>query len=60
MVRFIVFRNDYPVLDSARKDEHGNPAKLSQSACSYCFDYQKLVDQFGINLITGDSEDEEE
>lgn len=34
--------------------------KLSRSARSYCFDYQKLVDQFGINLITGDSDDEEE
>lgn len=60
VVRFIVFRNGYPVLDSAKQDKHGNPAKLSQSARSYCFDYQKLVDQFGINLITGDSEDEEE
>ncbi len=60
VVRFIVFRNGYPVLDSAKQDKHGNPAKLSQSARSYCFDYQKLVDQFGINLITGDSDDEEE
>lgn len=60
VVRFIVFRNGYPVLDSAKQDKHGNPAKLSQSARNYCFDYQKLVDQFGINLITGDSDDEEE
>lgn len=60
VVRFIVFRNGYPILDSAKQDKHGNPAKLSQSARSYCFDYQKLVDQFGINLITGDSDDEEE
>lgn len=60
VVRFIVFRNGYPVLDSAKQDKHGNPAKLSQSARSYCFDYQKLVDQFGINLVTGDSDDEEE
>lgn len=60
VVCFIVFRNGYPVLDSAKQDKHGNPAKLSQSARSYCFDYQKLVDQFGINLITGDSDDEEE
>ena len=60
VVRFIVFRNGYPVLDSAKQDKHGNPAKLSRSARSYCFDYQKLVDQFGINLITGDSDDEEE
>lgn len=43
-----------------KQDKHGNPAKLSQSARSYCFDYQKLVDQFGINLITGDSDDEED
>lgn len=60
VVRFIVFRNGYPVLDSAKQNKHGNPAKLSQSARSYYFDYQKLVDQFGINLVTGDSDDEEE
>ena len=60
VVRFIVFRNGYPVLDSAKQDKHGNPAKLSRSARSYCFDYQKLVDQFGINLVTGDSDEEEE
>lgn len=60
VVRFIVFRNGYPVLDSAKQNKHGNPAKLSQSARSYYFDYQKLVNQFGINLVTGDSDDEEE
>ena len=45
---------------SAKQDKHGNLAKLSQSARSYCFDYQKLIDLFGINLITGDSDDEED
>ena len=60
VVRFIVFRNGYPVLDSAKQDKYGNPAKLSQSARSYCFDYQKLVDQFGINLETGGTDEEED
>ena len=60
VVRFIVFRNGYPVLDTVKKDKYGNSAKLSQSARSFCFDYQKLVDQFGINLTTDTSDADEE
>ena len=54
VARFNVYRNGFPVLDSVRKDKFGNPAKLSQAARCYCFDYQKLVDQYGLNMITGD------
>ena len=54
VARFNVYRNGFPVLDSVRKDKFGNPAKLSQAARCYCFDYQKLVDQYSLNMITGD------
>lgn len=60
VARFIVFRNGFPVLDSAKKDKNGNLSKLSQSARSYVFDYKKLMDQFGIRLGTDDDEGEEE
>ena len=60
VARFIVFRNGYPVLDTVKKDKYGNSAKLSQSGRSFCFDYQKLVDQFGINLTTDTSDADEE
>ena len=56
VVRFIVFKNGYPVLDSAKKDKYGNPAKQSHSCRSYCFDYQKLREQFGLNLISTESD----
>ena len=58
VVRFIVFKNGYPVLDSAKKDKYGNAAKQSHSCRSYCFDYQKLREQFGLNLISTESDDE--
>lgn len=52
-VRLYVFKNGYQQLDSLRKDKSGNPVKLTKIYLCLTFDYKKLVDQFGINLVIG-------
>ena len=52
-VRLYVFKNGYQQLDSLRKDKYGNPVKLTKIYLCLTFDYKKLVDQFGINLVIG-------
>ena len=52
-VRLYVFKNGYQQLDLLRKDKSGNPVKLTKIYLCLTFDYKKLVDQFGINLVIG-------
>ena len=52
-VRLYVFKNGFQQLDSLRKDKSGNPVKLTKIYLCLTFDYKKLVDQFGINLVIG-------
>ena len=54
-VRLYLYKNGYPQFDSARKDRAGNPIKLTKIYLCLVFDYQKLIDQFGINLSIGSS-----
>lgn len=50
-VRLYVFKNGFHQLDPYRKDKKtGNPVKLTKIYLCLSFDYQKLIDQFGINL----------
>ena len=39
-----------PILDFEHRDGNGQPKKMSVQQRSYCFDYQKLVEAFDINL----------
>ena len=59
-VRLYLYKNGYPQFDTARKDRAGNPIKLTKIYLCLTFDYQKLIDQFGINLSIGSSHAPEE
>ena len=54
-VRLYLYKNGYHQLDPVRKDRAGNPIKLTKIYLCLVFDYQKLIDQFGINLSIGSS-----
>lgn len=45
-----VVKKGNQVLDFEHKDSKGMPAKMSVQQRSYCFDYEKLVQAFDINL----------
>ncbi len=50
-VRLFVFKNGMAQLDTTRRDKKtGNPVRLTKIYLCLCFDYQKLMDQFGISL----------
>lgn len=45
-----VVKKGNQVLDFDHRDAKGQPAKMSVQQRSYCFDYEKLVEAFDINL----------
>ena len=45
-----VVKKGNPILDFEHRDDNGQPKKMSVQQRSYCFDYQKLVEAFDINL----------
>ena len=45
------------VLDFEHRDAKGQPSKMSVQQRSYCFDYEKLVEAFDINLEMSRNED---
>ena len=45
-----VVKKGNQVLDFEHKDAKGMPTKMSVQQRSYCFDYDKLVQSFDINL----------
>ena len=52
-----VIKKGNQVLDFEHRDAKGQPTKMSVQQCSYCFDYEKLVEAFDINLEMSRNED---
>ena len=52
-----VIKKGNQVLDFEHRDAKGQPTKMSVQQRSYCFDYEKLVEAFDINLEMSRNED---
>ena len=52
-----VIKKGNQVLDFEHRDAKGQPSKMSVQQRSYCFDYEKLVEAFDINLEMSRNED---
>ena len=52
-----VVKKGNQVLDFEHRDAKGQPTKMSVQQRSYCFDYEKLVEAFDINLEMSRNED---
>ncbi|WP_449034268.1 DNA primase [Prevotella sp.] len=52
-----VIKKGNQVLDFEHRDAKGQPPKMSVQQRSYCFDYEKLVEAFDINLEMSRNED---
>ena len=52
-----VIKKGNQVLDFEHRDANGQPSKMSVQQRSYCFDYEKLVEAFDINLEMSRNED---
>ncbi len=57
-VRLYLFKNGIPQFDPNRKDKRtGNSVQYSKVFLCLCFDYERLISQFGINLEMSNESD---